>query len=65
MKLAVQELPDHTMPDVTGMGASDAVFLLETCGLKVKLNGAGKVKSQSIPYGANIHHGMICQLILQ
>lgn len=65
VKLAVQELPDHTMPDVTGMGASDAVFLLETCGLKVKLNGAGKVKSQSIPYGTNIHHGMICQLILQ
>lgn len=63
--LAEQKLPEGTMPDVTGMGASDAVFLLETCGLKVKLNGVGKVKSQSIPYGADIRRDMMCQLNLQ
>ena len=36
------------VPDVTGMGARDAVYELERRGLKVALVGRGKVKSQSI-----------------
>ena len=65
VKLTEQKLASNSMPDVTGMGASDAVFLLETCGLKVRLSGVGKVRSQSIPYGAAIRQGMSCQLCLQ
>lgn len=37
------------VPDVIGMGARDAVYLLENTGLKVVLSGSGKVVSQSIP----------------
>jgi cell division protein FtsI (penicillin-binding protein 3) len=40
-----------TMPDVTGMGLKDAVFLLEQMGLKVLLNGKGNIVSQSISPG--------------
>ncbi|TRZ71070.1 MAG: PASTA domain-containing protein [Bacteroidetes bacterium] len=40
-----------TMPDVTGMGVKDAVFLLEQMGLKVVLNGKGNVIRQSLSPG--------------
>lgn len=40
-----------TMPDVTGMGVKDAVFLLEQMGLKVVLNGKGNVVRQSLSPG--------------
>ena len=45
------------VPNVIGMGAKDAVFLLENAGLKVQLSGMGKVKSQSIPAGNTLHKG--------
>lgn len=53
-----------SMPDVVGMGARDAVFMLESRGLKVRLNGRGKVCSQSIKPGEQIQKGTICQLSL-
>ena len=34
------------VPSVVGMGAKDAVYLLERKGLRVRLNGVGKVRSQ-------------------
>jgi len=40
---------------VTGMGARDAVFLLENAGLKVRVEGAGKVMRQSITPGARLN----------
>ncbi|MBQ2209963.1 MAG: transpeptidase family protein [Prevotella sp.] len=55
----------HITPNVTGMGAKDAVYLLETRGLKVKLHGRGKVKSQSYPAGREIVKGSECVLILE
>lgn len=45
------------MPNVIGMGARDAVFLLEELKLKVKINGFGRVMAQSIPYGKHIKSG--------
>lgn len=55
----------NVIPDVTGMGARDAVFLLESRGLKVKLHGRGHVKSQSYPAGKVITKGMECVLTLE
>ena len=43
--------PEGIMPDVMGMGARDAVYLLESRGLKVIIKGRGKVHQQSIAYG--------------
>ncbi|KAA2240557.1 transpeptidase family protein [Chitinophaga agrisoli] len=42
------------VPDVTGMGLKDALYLLENAGLRVEIRGAGKVTSQSIPGGTRI-----------
>ena len=50
------------MPDVHGMGARDAVFLIESRGLKVKVSGRGKVVEQSIGPGTKIRKGMVCSL---
>jgi cell division protein FtsI (penicillin-binding protein 3) len=41
----------NTIPDLKGMPGMDAVALLGNLGLKVKVNGIGKVKSQSIQAG--------------
>ena len=42
------------MPNVIGMNAMDAVALLENMGMKVRLQGEGKVKNQSLPSGQKI-----------
>ena len=52
-------------PNVVGMGAKDAVYLLESQGLKVKLHGRGKVKKQSYPAGKQITQGSECVLNLE
>ena len=52
------------MPDVKGMGARDAVYILESRGLKVRLKGRGKVVQQSIPAGHSTRKGMVCELVL-
>lgn len=54
----------NTMPAVTGMGARDAVFLLEQLGLRVHISGTGEVKSQSIAAGTPLQPGMSCNLTL-
>lgn len=53
---------DELVPNVTGMGARDAVFLLEKRGLNVTLVGRGKVNSQSLPAGHKIKRGEVCIL---
>ena len=53
-----------TMPDVTGMGVKDAVFLLEQMGLKVVLNGKGNVVRQSLSPGRMYLKGSIVLLDL-
>jgi cell division protein FtsI (penicillin-binding protein 3) len=66
-----KRMPQHAKyrqnitPDVTGMGAKDAVYMLETRGLKVKLHGRGKVKKQSYPAGKEIVKGSECVLVLE
>ena len=52
------------MPDVTGMGARDAVYELERRGIKVTIHGRGKVKSQSIAAGKDVKAGGVCELYM-
>lgn len=53
------------VPRVTGMGAKDAVFLMENAGLRVSLQGVGRVVSQSIPPGQKINKGQTVLLTLK
>lgn len=57
--VAITTLDDNrnTMPNVIGMGLSDAVFILENRGLKVAFTGSGKVVGQSIAAGRGIRRG--------
>jgi cell division protein FtsI (penicillin-binding protein 3) len=52
------------VPDVKGMGARDAVFMMESRGIKVKLSGRGKVVAQSLGPGRRIGKGDVCSLKL-
>lgn len=45
------------MPDVRGMGLKDALFMLESRGLRVSFKGKGRVTHQSIGHGAAIRRG--------
>ena len=53
------------VPSVIGMGARDAVYQLESRGVKTRLRGRGRVKSQSIYAGTAIKQGMVCDLVLE
>ncbi|KAA6311012.1 Penicillin-binding protein 2, partial [termite gut metagenome] len=55
--LGKQEFLRDFMPNVTGMGAKDIVYLLESKGLKVLITGVGKAYAQSIPEGTLIKTG--------
>lgn len=46
-----------TVPNVVGMGLKDALFLLENTGLRVKFQGRGSVRSQSIQAGTKVAPG--------
>ena len=63
--LSESEINEKKIPRVIGMGAKDAVYLLESLGLRVHLTGMGKVRSQSIPAGNTLHKGKTIQLRLQ
>ena len=52
------------MPSVVGMGAKDAVYLLEKAGLRVNIAGVGKVTRQSIPSGHKFSKGQTVALQL-
>ena len=51
-------------PNVVGMSAKDALFIMEKLGYQVVLNGRGKVKYQSIPAGSRIKEGTRIKLDL-
>lgn len=53
-----------TIPDATGMGLKDAVYLLENAGLKVTATGRGKVISQSLLPGMPLNKSQTINLVL-
>ena len=57
VNLHAKEMDRKEVPSVIGMGAKDAVYLLESCGLKVRLSGVGTVRRQSIPQGTRVKAG--------
>ena len=63
--LTPKEVDSKKVPSVIGMGAKDAVYLLESLGLKVHISGIGKVRSQSIPSGNTLVKGKTIHLKLQ
>ena len=52
------------VPDVKGMGLRDAIYLLESSGLQVRVDGIGVVKNQSLPAGTKILKGQLITITL-
>lgn len=63
----IASLPSETelMPDVRGMGLKDALFVLESRGLRVRFSGQGAVAQQSISAGTRLAGGQTVDLILK
>jgi cell division protein FtsI (penicillin-binding protein 3) len=59
------ETNKHYIPNVAGMGARDAVYLIEQRGVKCKVEGVGKVVKQSLEPGHYIKRGEVCVLTLE
>ncbi|MDE6806929.1 MAG: penicillin-binding protein, partial [Prevotella sp.] len=65
INIEAPEFRQHVMPNTIGMGARDAVYRIESQGVKVRLIGIGSVKHQSIAPGTVLKSGMVCTLELK
>lgn len=54
----------YYMPNVQEMSLKDAVYLLESMGLRVSIEGSGKIRAQSISPGIRISKGTAVKLYL-
>ncbi len=59
------DIKNNLVPNVLGMGARDAVYLLEKSGLRVNLIGSGKVIAQSINQGQKVVRGSTISITLK
>ena len=53
-----------TVPDITGMGARDAIFCMESRGIRTRIHGRGKVIKQSLMPGTPVKKGSVCMIEL-
>ncbi|MDR0843760.1 MAG: transpeptidase family protein [Tannerella sp.] len=65
MEIKPLTVKEGLVPHVVGMGAKDAVYALENCGLRVKFAGHGQVVSQSIPAGQKAVKGQTVAIVLK
>ena len=64
VRLDTRIIKEGQVPNVKGMGAKDAIYVLENLGLIVKLRGRGFVREQSLSPGARIKKGNMIYLRL-
>lgn len=62
MVLKDRSIPEALVPNVVDMGLKDALYLLESSGIKVVVNGRGTVRQQSVRPGERINRGMEVRL---
>ena len=60
-----KEIKTGFVPDVKGMGAKDAIYLLKQAGLRANLSGYGKVVSQSVQPGQKAKKGSYVLITLK
>lgn len=54
------EIKSGIMPDLTGSSLRDAITILTKLGVKYKVNGSGRIVSQSINAGEKLTKGIVC-----
>jgi cell division protein FtsI (penicillin-binding protein 3) len=62
--LKAKKIINNLVPNVVSMGLKDAVYLLESMGLRVRVVGRGSIRNQSITPGTRIKRGDIIKLEL-
>jgi len=62
VKLSSRRISDALVPNVVDMGLKDALYLLESRGLKVVVKGRGTVREQSVQAGSVFREGMVVKL---
>jgi cell division protein FtsI (penicillin-binding protein 3) len=65
VRLGARIIKEGVVPNVKGMGAKDAIYILENLGLKVRLSGRGFVRQQSLSPGSGIKRGNRITLTLR
>lgn len=55
----------NAVPNVIGMSAKDAVYLIENTGMHVIINGIGTVVKQTVPAGSPAYKGGLMEIILE
>ncbi|MDO4190450.1 MAG: penicillin-binding protein [Bacteroidales bacterium] len=65
LQLYSYDWQDDLVPNVVGMTAKDAVYMLENSGMRVVINGFGSVATQSISAGTKIKQGETISLTLK
>ncbi len=60
--LSARSITGELVPNVVDMGLKDALYLLESNGLKVLVDGRGTVRQQSVPPGSLIRKGTVVTL---
>ena len=63
--ISEEKFDDNSVPDVKGMGARDAAYLMQRRGIKVEVSGTGRVHDQSLIPGTAVVKGKVCRLTLK
>lgn len=64
LPFAELQVKEGVVPNVLGMGLSDAVFAMENAGFKTRISGKGRVVTQSLLAGENFKTGTSINLVL-
>lgn len=59
-----KDIKGKKMPDLNGLGLKDALYLCEGLGLKVNVEGFGRVTKQSLASGTAIERGQVIKIEL-
>ena len=65
VSLSMNRLKNKTMPDLSGKSLKNAMRIISGIGLKIKVNGSGKVFSQIPKPGKTINNKDICTVYLK
>jgi cell division protein FtsI (penicillin-binding protein 3) len=65
IELVSKKIAKNCVPNLIGLSAKDAVYLIESKGMSAHIRGYGKVIKQSIPAGRPLFHGGVIELMLK
>jgi cell division protein FtsI (penicillin-binding protein 3) len=65
VELKKRAVNKKTVPNVIGLTAKDAVYLIEHTGMSARVIGRGKVVKQTVPPGTAVFRGGLIEITLE